>query len=752
MPRTRLALSLASLLSGGLALLPPSTASAFDYDPTLWVQCKPNALYQFHRPDLGSEADRETGATSIFAEHFDVHDKRNYLLSGDVEILRADQRVAAALMRFDPRDETWQAKGDVQYQDANMLIGAERAEGRLGDDYASLQSLRYQLLSARGNGEAELATNQGDRSQLQQVSYTTCDPDDRQWLIRARQLDINQAEGIATARHTTLRLGKVPIMYLPIASFPIDERRKSGFLFPSLGASRSRGVDITVPYYLNLAPNFDATLSPRLLTKRGVMLGAQFRYLSDNHRGEIYGTWLPDDDETGRDRGTFTWEHRGQLGPNWQLISDLNHISDDRYFEDFGDSLSTAATSLLESHVGLHGRGRYWTASVSLQGWTIADPYTPDTAEPFRRLPRILFRWDQPLAAGVVGGVRSEAVVFDHSERPGATRVDLHPYIAFPYERAAGFFRPEIGVRHTAYSLDSEYLQRFPGTSPSRTTPIMSLDTGLVFERPMTFFGQRMLQTLEPRLYYLNVPYRDQTDLPIFDTQELGFSWGQLFRNNRFAGGDRQSDANQATLAVSTRLFDEANGHERLSASLGQIRYFQDQKVQMPGVSRVDRAGSAWVGDMELMLDDRWSVGLSQQWDPEREVSHLSTLRSQYRWGQAGVLNFAYRFRRDGRTANPDRVTLEQFDISTLIPLNERWRLVGRWNYSLLDHATVEAFAGVEWENCCLATRVLARHYVRNIEGERNTSLYLELELKGLSTLGRKSGELLERAILGYTY
>ena len=751
MPRTRIALSLAAALFAGFAAPQAGAASRTEYDPAEWVLCRPNALYEFYRPNLGLASDRENAETALHAESFDIHDQRDYMLSGDVEILRADQRVAAALMRYDPEREAWSAEGGVQYQDSGMLMEAERAHGELEKDRAELHSLRYQLLRMRGNGEALHAINEGDSSHLDGVFYTTCDPGNRQWMIRAEQLDIDQAEGTATARHATLRLGGVPLLYLPVASFPIDDRRKSGFLVPSLGVSRSRGVDVAAPYYLNLAPNYDATLIPRLMTKRGAMLGAQFRYLTENHSGELYGAWLPNDDQTGSDRGTFTWEHRGQLSQTWQFVSNLNHISDDRYFEDFGDSLSMAATSLLESHATLLGRGRYWNASVAVQEWTIADPYIPDSAEPFRRLPRALFTWEMPIAGSLATGLRSEGVVFEHSQRPGATRVDLHPYLAWRYERAAGFLRSELGVRHTQYQLDSQYRTDYADASPSRTTPILSVDGGLVFERPVNWFDTPLLQTLEPRIHYLNVPYRDQSDLPIFDSQELGFSWGQLFRSNRFAGADRQSDANQATVAMTTRLFEEDSGRERLSASLGQIRYFREQRVQMPGVAAVDRSGSAYVADAELMLDDRWSVGLSQQWDPHREVSDLSTLRAQYRWSDAGVVNFAYRFRRDGHTGSADRVTLEQFDASALIPLNEQWRLVGRWNYSLLDDSTLEAFAGVEWENCCLATRILARRYVRNVESERNTSLYIELELKGLSTLGRKSGELVERAILGYT-
>ena len=751
MSHARLALSL-SILIIGIGASAAQASSRLKYDPALWVMCKPNALYEFYRPIAATDVDREQAQTQLWARSIDLRDGDSYRLEGDVEIQRADQRVAAALLRYDPAKETWRAQGRVQYQDAMMLMEAASAEGQLESERVTLAELRYQLLQARGNGEAERATNQGDISLLEGVSYTTCDPDNRQWTIRAKRVDINQAEGMATIRRGTLRIGPVPVLYLPIATLPIDERRKTGFLFPSVSVSRSRGFDLEIPYYLNIAPNYDATLTPRLMTKRGVMLGAEFRYLTDTQRGRFFGSWLPDDDQTGRDRGTLTWEHRGRLGTHWQLISNVNHISDDRYFEDFGDSLAMAATSLLESTAGIYGRGAGWSASLSLEDWAIADPYVPKSAEPFRRLPRALLAWEHPFAAGLVTGVRAEGVAFDRSDGLDATRVDVHPYVGWRYERAAGFIRPQLGVRHTQYRLGDGYVAGFPVRSPSRTTPILSLDTGLVFERHANLFGTRALQTLEPRLYYLNVPYRDQDALPIFDTQELGFSWGQLFRPNRFSGADRQSDANQATLAVSTRFFEEDSGRERLSASLGQIRYFEAQRVQLPGVAGVDRAGSAYVGDVELQLDDRWSVAVSQQWDPSRDLSDLSTLRTQYRFGSEGVFNFAYRFRRDAGMATQDRVTLEQLDASALIPLNDRWRLIGRWNYSLMESATLEAFAGVEWENCCLATRVLVRRYIRNFEGEVNTSLYVELELKGLSTLGRKSGELLERAILGYSH
>jgi LPS-assembly protein len=746
-PKPRLTpLAFALLMAPG-----PWAQAAERDDPAMWALCRPNAMFDFYRADLPKDGVREVTAAEFSAERFNVSETKSYVLEGDVEIRRADQFLAADVLRYDTEAESYEAEGSVHYQDRGLLLGAERASGDLAKDTSTMQQVRYQLLESRGNGRADKAVVKGDTSVLRRVSYTTCDPGSTGWELRASRVDLDQAAGVGTARNATLRLGPVPILYLPYASFPIDERRRTGFLFPSIGSSQDSGIDVSVPYYVNLAPNYDLTLTPRIMGKRGAMIGTEFRYLTPTQRGELSGTWLPNDDQTGRDRGSLGFLHFGTLGPQWTVKANLNHVSDDRYFEDFGDSLTAASTSLLESSAGLYGRGRYWNASVSAQDWEITDPFLPDEFEPFRRLPRVLFGYERPFNDWFVAGVRTETVAFDHEERPGATRYDFYPYVAFPFERAAGFVRPEFGYRQTGYELDRDYLAALPSRSPSRGTPIASLDAGLFFERNANLFGRQLLQTLEPRLYYLRVPYEDQDDLPVLDTQELTFGFAQLFRNNRFTGADRQMDANQATLALTTRLLEEASGRERLSASIGQIRYFDAQRVQLPGMAATDLSGSALVADLDLTLSDRWRIGVSQQWDPEDELSELSALRAQYRWREAGVFNLAYRFRREASGVLANQVALEQIDASFLAPISERWRLIARWNYSLLDESTLEAVAGFEWESCCIATRILGRHYVRNREGEKNNGIYIELELKGLATLGRKSGELLERAILGYT-
>lgn len=736
LPRLRaLVLLLAPLPVTGLAQ--PGTAPADD----TWALCRQGPLFDFYRPPPQDIVERLAAPAQVTARHFDVSDRRFYRLEGDVTVERADQRLLAGSLRFDAGQNSFEAADGVRYQDRDLLLSAATASGQLDADHTEVGDIHYQLLAARGNGQAATAVLVGETSALQQVSFSTCDPDQRSWELRARRIDLDHAEGVGRARGATLRLGKVPVVYLPYLTFPIDDRRRTGFLYPAVGHSDNTGLDIRIPYYLNLAPNYDATLTLRSMSQRGVMLGGEFRYLTPRHRGELSGSWLPDDDETGDDRGSLTLRHAGRLSRHWDVRANLNHVSDDRYFEDFGDSLAASSTSLLESTAGLYGRGAYWTASIAVQDWDVTDPFVADAQEPFRRLPRALYRWERPFGDWLVLGLDAEAVAFDHEERPGAERVDLYPYVGMPVERAGWFVRPELGYRYTAYQLDGGYLAGFPDRSPDRGTEIASLDAGLVFERPLQFLGRPALQTLEPRLYYLYVPFEDQSDLPVFDSRELTFGLAQLFRTNRFSGADRQTDANQATLAVSSRIYDEATGRERLALSLGQIRYFDDQDVQLPGVPDRDRNASAYVAEADLRLADRWSVGLSHQWDPEDDATDLAALRAQYRFGAGGVANLAYRYR---------RAVLEQVDGSVLAPINAYWRLIGRWNYSLRDASTIEAFAGVEYEGCCYAVRVLGRHYVRNREGEKNNALYVELELKGLGSVGRRTEELLQRAILGY--
>ena len=719
-----------------------------------FAHCSVNRLLSFYVPGLAGADQRDSAEAYVTGDDYDLSDRERISIQGNVEIGRADQLLRTGRIDYDSSTGAYRADTPLTYQDESLLLSADRGTGNVQNDQAEMDNVRYQFLAARGNGRAErIEILDPERSRMQRMTFSTCDLDDPDWELRASQIDIDQSTGTGKARHATLYFRGVPLLYTPWGSFPIDDRRKSGLLLPSLGRSNAGGVDITLPYYLNLAPNYDLTLFPRVVGSRGFMLGAEFRYLvGPRHSGEVFGTYMPDDDKHGDSRGYFELEHYSRLSPQWWATADIKQVSDDRYFEDFGDSLTLAATTVLPSRAGVYGRGSWWDAAFTVDAYKITDPNLPNAAEPYRRLPRLQFDAEHDVALGLFAGVESELVRFDKNEGPEqGTRLDVFPYLALPIERAGWFVRPQVGWRQTEYRFDLGDGQG--GRSRDRGLPIFSLDSGLIFEREANWFGRNWLQTLEPRLFYLNVPYEDQSDLPIFDTQALTFGMGQLFQTNRFVGADRQGDADQATLAVTSRLIDDADGRERVALTLGQIRYFQPQRVRLsPTAPAIDVSGSAYVGELTMRLSDDWYVGLGNQWNPETDRTDLSSVRVQKRFSNNGVINASYRYRHN---------FLEQIDLSGLYPINEQWRLIGRWNVSLRDEVrssgairdrtTLEALAGVEYESCCYAVRLLGRHYVRNVEGERDNAVYLEVELKGLGNLGRRSEELLRRAIVGYT-
>ncbi len=702
-----------------------------------WSLCRKNDLLDFHVDGLPTTGDRALADTEIKGSQTRSSDGENYVLEGDASIQQLDQLIRADRFTYARSSTAWTAQGNVRYQDRDLLLSANDAKGTTDPNQATVSDVRYQLLSSRGNGRASSAVLvDSEHANLDQATFSTCALDSPGWEFRAADIELDQANGIGRAHDVTFRIGDVPVFWVPYASFPLDDRRKSGFLYPEIGYSNERGFDIAAPYYFNLAPNYDLTLTPRLMTQRGLMLGGQFRYLTDSSRGTVEAEWLPNDRDTDSRRSLVHWDNATRFSENWAAAITINHVSDDRYFEDFGRSLNIAATTLLPSSAYLRGQGNWWKASIGGDEYQITDPTLPGSVEPYRRLPRATFDADHSLVGDLDAGLRSEFVSFSKDDAVDGQRLDLYPYLAYPVEAAAWFVRPELGFRYTSYQLD-----RDADKSPHRGVPIASVDAGLRFERALTFAGDGYTQTLEPRLYYLRVPYRDQDNLPLFDTQEVPFSFGQLFRSNRFIGADRQMDANNLTIALTSRLIEDASGDERISATLGEIRYFDDQRVQLPGRENTDYAGSAYVGELDLRINDRWRATFSNQWNPNSDRTDLSAVGIQNRFGTDGVFNLSYRFRRD---------LLEQADASVLIPLNPSWRLVGRWNYSMFDRKTLEAFAGIEHDSCCVAWRLLARRYVHNIERDTTNALYFEVEFKGVGSIGQKTGDFLRRAILGY--
>jgi LPS-assembly protein len=693
---------------------------------------------------------------------------------GNVRLVRGDQFLNADNLFLNQDEGTYTADGNVRYQDSGIRVIAKRASGNQNEDTHHIEDVQYQLMARRGNGIANSIHMAGPEGEMLGSTYTTCDPEDpawQRWYLRAKEIDVNTDEGFATAHHATIRIGQVPVLYAPWFKFPIDDRRQTGLLYPRVGLSGKNGLDYEQPIYLNLAPNYDSTLYPRYMSDRGVVLGGEFRYLYHGGEGVLEGGWMPSDDLVRRrakdyasgeeqdlygdplqdkNRGFFRFRGNHNLSSTWQARADYTWISDERYLEDNGRNIGTGnndgsglAASVLTNTVGIYGQSRYWSAGAEAQTYELSDYTIDKSAVPYNAMPRLFFKYERPLKDWLNVGLNSEVARFEHSELDGGSRLDLKPYVSIPLRGPSWFVEPGLAYRYTAYQLDKDLADQYGGDrSPTRSTPIATLDAGLYFDRDTVWNDTPYLQTLEPRLYYLNVPYRDQSGIPLFDTRAMTFSYGQLFRDNRFSGADRQTDANQLTLALTSRSIRQTDGLEKFNISLGQILYFEDSNVVLnSSQDPIKKGKSAWVVDSNYMPADRWTLGASYQYDAKNSRADLISFRSRYLIGGDGVINLSYRYRRD---------VLKQADFSFLYPINPVWSVVGRYYYSFQDSKTLEAIAGVQWDSCCLAVRLVGRHYVRNREGDQDNQIQVEFVLKGLSSLGQNTDKNLRRSILGY--
>lgn len=751
--------------------------------PYNYAMCRPNALLGFYDPTLSKDASlRDTSPSYVNARHVDSSNRTVYHLSGNVTMRRADQKLQADTADYNSATTDYDARGNVRYQEAGQLIASTHMRGNTQANRGIADNVRYQMLDTRGNGVAR----QGQlldalHSIYSQATYSTCDVDAHVWEFRGKSITINKETGVGVARDATMRIDNVPFIYLPYFSFPIDNRRKSGFLDPSFGSSSRAGFELSTPYYLNLAPNYDATLDPRIYTDRGLMLGTEFRYLTTGSKGQINAEYVPNDhgsnDGLAVTRGTSRYliaaSDRTRLWDGWQFVGSYNHVSDSSYIYDYGNALSHTVVYSLASSAAIMTSGKWWNASLGGTIYQNTNPFATDSSLPYRQLPYAHFNMDVPLSRWLETGIDASAVSFSKTGYVEGQREDLYPYLTADFGSAAWFVKPRLAYRYTAYQLNGDYqnygysglltggaTSPFNQQSPSRSMPIASIDSGLVFDRSTSIFGNSYTQTLEPRLYYLYVPYRNQNNLPLFDTRLMSLDYWQLFSPNRFSGSDRQMNANNLTAALTTRLLDD-DGVERVSASLGQIHYFDPQLVQLPNGQNTVTPGTNWVhsayvAQLDVLLDDKWKLSSSYQWDPNARQTDLATVQLQRRLGIDGVLNFSYYFRRG---------LLEQYSASTVYPVSDRWRLVGAWTYAkpvagtTTPTGTIEAMAGVEYDSCCVTLRLVDRNYVNQTSYstaasrytyKRDNAIMFEVVFKGLGTSGGQIDPLLRRDILGY--
>ena len=707
--------------------------------------CGPKTESRFLAPFAGNIED---SAIDVKADDAQLVDDGTSVFRGNVDVKRANQQLNADRATYNRLTGEVTARGNVTLRDSDMVIDGDQAEWSLEDGNGTVLGAEYQIREMHARGEAANVHRQGNTTTtLNDASYTTCAKGDNSWLLEADKVDLDHQEAVGVARDVVVKLAGLPVFYTPYISFPLNDERKSGFLTPSIGSSDETGFDLTTPYYWNIAPEMDATITPRYMSDRGLLLNGEFRYLSEKSNGVIDASYLNNDDleRSGSDinpnydesRKHFSWKHTSQFAQGWKANLDYNYVSDDEYLEDFSSTLSISSTTHLKRDLNVAYNTENWQFVARAQGYQTLT----DVTEPYKRLPQLKLTGELPdQAFGLTYALSTEYVDFDHDSLVSGQRFNIEPSISLPIESNSGFIKPRVAIQHTRYEL-RDNLAVGADDSLTRTLPILSLDGGLFFERELSFANQGFIQTLEPRAFYLYIPERDQSEIPDFDTGLKAFRLSQLFSHNRFSGTDRVGDANQLSLAVTSRFINQKTGREAFNFTLGQIRYFSNRNVTLNEAVETDN-DSDFVAQLGANITQHWTLRGEVQWDPDEDTNNLSSVQLRYRGDNGALLNVGHRYRRDD---------IEQVDISTHLPLNKNWSVVGRWYRSIREGRTLEGLAGIEYQSCCWATRLVARNYVNDADDdERNVAIFLQLELKGLGSFGKKSDSLLRTNILGY--
>ena len=679
----------------------------------------------------GPTPDRGDAPVYVNAEQVDLSRLGRSRFVGSVQLERADQQIETGELVYRREIGEVLLPHALRYSDQDYALAASSARYVLDDATATFDDVRFEVVGSTANGEARrLTVHQSGRAELVSPNFTTCPGETPAWEISASRVEMDRERGTGVARNATLRFQGVPLLYLPWLSFPIDDRRKSGFLYPSFSTTSENGVAVSWPYYWNIRPNLDATLIPRFISDRGPAIGTEVRFLTRRAGGQLNTEYLPDDNDfQGRDRYLIQARSSYSLTRRFTARTHLQRASDKQYFLDFGNDITETTRTFLRSSLGVRGGGAGWNLLLELDDFQTLDRAIPARDEPYSRLPRLALDGRWPLYGNLDFTLDSEVVNFVRDTGVEGGRLDLYPALEWRLLRPGWYLAPRAGFRYTQYALDDA-----EGTdSPSRTLPILSVDAGMIFERAMQS-GDRM--TLEPRLFYLYVPFEEQSQLPDFDTSELTFGFSQLFHTNRFSGADRQADANQLSVAVTSRFTDAESGRQYLDISLGQTYFFRDQRVQLNDQPRTDLAASPVTAEANYRPLENWSASAGLQWDPERTRTDLALLGINYEDDRGRRVQAGYRFRRD---------SVDQFDIRARYPVSESWQLLGGWNFSFKEDTTLEGVLGFEYETCCWALKFIGRQFVNDRDGSDQSGVFLELHLKGLGSLGRQPYNLFGR-------
>ena len=728
----------------------------------------------FHIPDRPVvDVELEEGDTYLNADSIDLVENGVSHLYGSVEISKDTWQARADEAVYNDDGDFVDLSGDVKFWEESVHLDGDRAHIQLDDTTARVNSAQYYIPENGSWGEADdLFIDPGILTEGENMVFTTCAPDngggieENFWRISARKLTLNHETERGSGRDIVLKIKDIPVFYSPYFTFPLNRDRKSGFLAPGIGKNGHGGFETRLPYYWNIAPNMDATITPRVLANSGVMGMLEYRYLFERGTGRVNLEYLPGDvgfDD--RDRSMINIELNQSVLDRGELYVVYNLASDPEYLEDFGTELAVSSTRYLPRRADLTYRGSNWSALARLHSYQIVDQSIAVTSRPYKNLPRFQFRY-APLRGNnrINLNLLTDFTYFDRTGETGVRvdvtgfRADLYPSLSYPMRSQAAFLIPKIGVRYTQYSLDKQGPFE---KSPSRTLPVVSVDSGVFLERDLRLQDTDYLHTLEPRLFYLYVPHEDQTDLPVFDSSVFNLDYNALFRENRFSGYDRIGDTNQVTLALGSRLISRKTGKQIASLQVAQSFYLENHNVirQMLGaqgelldIGMVENdLLSPLIVEADANLYDDLYLGAELYWDPKDNLTRKMALIAQYNPPGSKVVNLAYRVRR-AETGQIRRTPtdIEQSDVSFNWPLTGSLNAVGRWNYAVSEGRTLDLFFGVEYEGCCFAIKAVGRRFLSNLDGDFNTGIFVQLQLKGLGSIGERTAELLHQAIPGY--
>ena len=701
-------------------------------------------------PQAPASPAKPRGPTTIDADHIEGVSDLEVTARGRVEFKREDLTIYSEFLRYNQEFGRVEADGGVRVQRGVERFFGPRLRYNTQDDTGSFEGAKFivhgETATMRGSSE-RLDFLGRDRFRLVHGTLSSCEPDKEDWRFEAGELEIDNDTRVATIHDGRLKMFDTTILPIPYGSVSLDNQRKTGFLAPQFSQNSRRGLQLGAPFYWNIAPERDLTLVPSVMTKRGAQLTAEFRYIDHAYRGEAHWEYMPEDKLLHTSRGAFSLAHTQTILPGLVANVDASKVSDARYFVDLASTVRQVSIGNLQQMGQLNysgavaGTGYY--VNTMVQTWqTLQDPLSP-TTPPYARLPQINFGTAKSDIGGLVDLVLpGEFVRFQHETLVDGTRTSLNPTVAVPLLAPGYFLTPKIGARFADYQLK----QTAPGQPEKQNLalPWASLDAGMVFDRAQKWFGQTLNQTLEPRLFYVYVPYRNQDQMPLFDTGLSDFNYAQIFNENRFAGGDRFGDANQLTYAATSRLLT-ASGQEVLRGTFGAIHYFSNQRVGLTPTSARQASGAS---DLLASLGGRVSRSISFdsgiQYDPNKTQVDRSSVSMRYAPEIAKVINASFRYNRE--------TNLRQTDVTGQWPVAPGWYAVGRWNYSFADKRTLEGLAGLEYNAGCWVARG-AVQILQAATATTSSGFFFQLEFNGFGNIAGSDEiiTLFKRNVPGYS-